>query len=198
MAPASSRKDALPGPEIHPHHDGRGDRSPPSVIDRSPRDQGKVPYLRAVEVAILDPPAVRARGRDRPAPPPAARRLPVYPAFENAMRSRCPASCWPGFAKDRARPPRPLLRQRGAGRILAWGDDRRIRFAHAPYFAISMRRAHPGAGPPDPGHKRRGTRRRRRPGRSWPPRRNRKRRPRSDRTAPAGRDRPRRTRLSSP
>ncbi len=57
-----------------------------------------------VEVTILGPLALRVDGRDRPAPP-AARRLLIYLALENDMRSRdvLTSLLWPGMAKDRAR-----------------------------------------------------------------------------------------------
>ena len=59
-----------------------------------------------VEIAILGPLQLRVDGRDRPIPPPAARRLLVYLAMEGDMRSRdtLTALLWPGIAKDRSRP----------------------------------------------------------------------------------------------
>ncbi len=59
-----------------------------------------------VEIAILGPLALRVDGHDRAAPPPAARRLLIYLAFENDLRSRdtLTSLLWPGMAKDRARP----------------------------------------------------------------------------------------------
>ncbi|AWP24577.1 hypothetical protein C4901_15620 [Acidiferrobacter sp. SPIII_3] len=59
-----------------------------------------------VEIAILGPLQLRVDGRDRPVPPPAARRLLVYLAMEGDMRSRdtLTSLLWPGIAKDRSRP----------------------------------------------------------------------------------------------